>query len=235
MLLPAIMRFFPTSRQSNRSGLSMIEVLIVVAILGILFVIVMTYLNNTGLPRARDAERKDDLHEIKIAFEEYYNDNGCYPPQELLKNCGSSDLSPYINELPCDPLTEDPYVYVPHPSESDTCGGYRVYSPIEWSGDPVIEDLGCVDGCGLTNAYVVNYGINTWDGEDYQYGISEGVPIGSPVGDPELSSGYCCAEPDADPPAQCQAWDEGSGACDGQGPFETEGLCYENSNCEERN
>lgn len=212
------------SRPSKVNGISMIEVLLVVAILAILFLIAMRYLGSNNLPKARDAKRKDDLQKIKIAYEEYYNDNSCYPPATILSNCGGSELSPYLRVVPCDPLTKDPYVYAPYPSSENTCGGYRVYSPMEWRGDPVIEELGCVGGCGLFDEHLTYYGITRWDLDDYQYGISEGVPVGYTEGNAALLSGYCCEVPGDD----CQAWnwENAPTGCGGLGPYATLDQCY---------
>jgi len=193
----------------------LIEVIIIVALLAILAIIAFQYLNAGAMKKARDAERKDDLHRIKVAFEEYYSDNGCYPPPEILVNCSSSDLSPYINQVPCDPATGEPYIYLPHPSTSNTCGGFRVFAPMEWSGDPVIETLGCVGGCGLSEDHLDYYVIRRWQPEDYQYGVSEGVPVAMAAGDPGLTSGYCCnnATPSEDP---CVWFNmAGGGVCNG--------------------
>jgi hypothetical protein len=59
--------------------------------------------------KGRDAKRREDLHRIRNAFEEYYNDNGCFPSGDILADCGSENLSPYLSEIPCDPETKEPY------------------------------------------------------------------------------------------------------------------------------
>lgn len=79
-------------------------------------VMIIGIFNAIGIQnKARDAQRKKDLNRIKIAFEEYYNDKGCYP-NSILKtklvdklNCGSSSVFvPYLTPWPCDPNGE-PY------------------------------------------------------------------------------------------------------------------------------
>ena len=54
----------------------MIELLVVVAILAILMVVAMMGWR-TQTVKAKDAKRKDDLYRLKVAFEDYYNDNEC--------------------------------------------------------------------------------------------------------------------------------------------------------------
>lgn len=140
----------------------MIELLIVIAVVAFLLLI-LYLLSQTQLGRSRDAVRKADLERIKIAFEDYYNDNGCYPDADVLQDCRGTSFQPYLPLIPCDPLTKQPYIYVPY--EENQCGGYRVYSILEDQNDPQIVQLGC-DGplaCGI--------------GEPYWYGIAAGIPV----------------------------------------------------------
>jgi general secretion pathway protein G len=159
---------FPT--RSASLGFSLIEVLIVVTILAILLIVFFLSMR-TQLTRSRDTRRKADLEKIKVAFENYYNDNGCYPSEDILDECRGSQLSPYLSEVPCDPEGETPYLYVP--ISGDECGGYRLFTRLQYDADPVIAELGCDDECGC------GYG------PEYNYGVSAGVP---------LSSGSCMVE-----------------------------------------
>ncbi|MDB5254791.1 MAG: fimbrial protein pilin [Candidatus Nomurabacteria bacterium] len=63
----------------KQQGFTLIELLVVIAIIGILASVILASLNSARL-KARDAKRMSDLHEIQIALESYYNDNGFYPP-----------------------------------------------------------------------------------------------------------------------------------------------------------
>lgn len=113
--------------------------------------------------RARDARRKADLEKIRISFEDYYNDHGCYPPADILTNCRGEQLQPYLVHIPCDPFTHNPYVYLPH--EGNQCKGYRVLAALEDDRDPVVGELGCDTSCGC------GYG------DEYNYGISSGMSL----------------------------------------------------------
>lgn len=56
------------------------EIIIVIAILGILGVVLLVLFNPwTQIGKAHDARRKDDLSKLRNALEDYYNDKGCYP------------------------------------------------------------------------------------------------------------------------------------------------------------
>lgn len=154
----------------------MIEILIVLAILAILMILFLLVFR-TQLARGRDARRKSDLEKIKIAFEEYFNDNGCYPPADILNNCGGDELRPYLDRIPCDPFTRQSYIYIPEPGA--TCSGYRLFTSLEDGNDPAIGRIGCDSqvGCGF--------------GADWNYGVSAGVPL---VGSPGLDDNtYACA------------------------------------------
>lgn len=139
----------------------MIELLVVLAILALAAVFILLMVQ-TQTGRGRDARRKADLEKIKVAFEEYFNDEGCYPPADILDNCGGPELEPYLDRIPCDPFTQESYVYLP---EGGGCSGYRLFSALEDTNDPQIARLGCdgPSGCGFA--------------ADYNYGISVGVPL----------------------------------------------------------
>lgn len=138
----------------------MIELLIVVAILGILlFLLIFTTFRQVS--KGRDGKRKADLEKIKVAFEDYYNDNNCYPlPEDWVEyECDSADFKPYLNTIPCDPLTKELYLYIP--SEDWVCNGYRMLAKLENADDPSVTGVGCdpTGGCGYAEDGAYNYGV----------------------------------------------------------------------------
>lgn len=148
----------------SRRAFTIIELLIVIAILGILATMLM--MNYRGqVDRGMDVRRKTDLKKIAAAFEAYYNDKNCYPPATILQNCGGSELAPYLEKIPCDP-TNIPYVYVPVDA-SNVCGDFRIFGTLKDRSDTDIARLGCAGGCG--NGAPAGY----------NYGVSSGVPVGS--------------------------------------------------------
>jgi len=103
-----------------KKGVTLIELMVVMLILAILMVAMTAALNPANLiNKGKDATRKKDLKRIKIAFEEYYNDKGCFPSQAMIDElnsapCGSTGLY-QLNPWPCEPggghyriLTEPP-------------------------------------------------------------------------------------------------------------------------------
>ena len=166
-----------------QSGFSMIEVLIIATIIGILAILALTTLPKQ-ISKGRDGRRKSDLQKIKIAFENYYSDKDCYPPPEILDNCDSNDLAPYMASIPCDPL------YAPVGAACPTA--YRVFSNLESDLDPIIEELGCntANGCGAFAFFEAELGLAA---TEYDYGISEGVQLYDTDGDSPIGmSGFCC-------------------------------------------
>ena len=65
------------SKFSFREGFTLIELLVVIAIIGILSSVVLASLNSARA-KARDARRKSDLNQIRIALSMYYNGYGNY-------------------------------------------------------------------------------------------------------------------------------------------------------------
>lgn len=106
--MPSQSKGLPAKAAKLRAGFTLTELLIVVALIAILAVAgLIGY--RLQLSKSHDAIRKRDLNNIKIAFEHYFSDNGCYPPASILNNCGGAQLQPYLDKIPCDPETGAPY------------------------------------------------------------------------------------------------------------------------------
>src|SRR5665648_52491 len=98
--------------KKKSKGFTLIELLITCTILAILALLSFMAWQNQAA-KARDARRKADLKRLTIAFEDYYGDKESYPLANILINCNSKDLSPYLAEpMPCDPKTHLPYCYI---------------------------------------------------------------------------------------------------------------------------
>ena len=132
-----------------RKGFSLLEILIVIAILSLIMIIVMVNLRGQTA-KAFDAKRKTDLYKLHTALEEYANDHGSYPADSLITNCDGTDLAPSLGFIPCDPERQTPYGYF-----LSTTGGFRVCTQLSYTADPVIENSGCdgPEGCGLGGGY----------------------------------------------------------------------------------
>lgn len=139
-------------------GLTLIELLIVIALLGVLSLLTIGMVLNTQLIKGRDAKRKVDLQTYSMNFEEYYDTAGCYP--STLPPCRNALLfgsEIYIQNSPCDPRSQSQYSYI---NDASYCPNwYAIYTNLENENDVRIEEAGCVTGCGPDCAY--NYGVSS--------------------------------------------------------------------------
>jgi len=141
---------------AGRQGFTLIELLIVIAIIILLLIFVLINFQSQ-IAKANDAKRKSDLYVLHTAIEEYFNDHGVFPPQGKMSDCGGSDMTPYLKEIPCDPLNQSQYGYFLSPST----GGYRICATLADTTDPAIAAIGCNGDarCGLPGPY--NYCLAT--------------------------------------------------------------------------
>ena len=107
------------SQASNarKQGFTLIEILIVVAIIGILASVVLVGLGPLQR-QGRDARRISDLKQVQTGLELYYNRNGFYPTMSVTDQTGWSNLSSDligadigISNVPIEPNTSRSYLY----------------------------------------------------------------------------------------------------------------------------
>jgi prepilin-type N-terminal cleavage/methylation domain-containing protein len=114
------MKNFTLKNIRSHSGFTLIEILIVVAIIAILSSVVLVGLGPTQ-QSGRDARRLSDLHEIQTGLELYYSKCGFYPGNA---NCVSSTSVGYsgmssaltgsgigVSSVPQDPTAGHTYYY----------------------------------------------------------------------------------------------------------------------------
>ena len=93
-------------RNGKKSGFTLVELLVVLAILALLLTLaVPRYFN--GIERAKEATLRHDLNTLRESIDKYYADTGKYPT-------ALDDLvaRKYIRKLPIDPITEDSETWV---------------------------------------------------------------------------------------------------------------------------
>ena len=123
-------------------GFTLIEILIAVAIVAVLIGFIVP--NFLGIRiRARDTKRKSDLSQLQKAMELFRSDRDlpAYPDDTFMNglcnkcwtqnaDCGGNI---YMKKLPCDPQTQNQYIYVRNPGDSLR---YDISACLENQNDP---------------------------------------------------------------------------------------------------
>ncbi|OGG02705.1 hypothetical protein A2W14_07355 [Candidatus Gottesmanbacteria bacterium RBG_16_37_8] len=109
----------------QKKGFSLIELLVVISIMAILITIGITSLASVQR-KSRDAKRKSDLREIKIALEQYYSVCGFVYPTPVAEYydpivCWSPTTVGMLETMPTDPRTGGNYYC------GETCDEYGYY------------------------------------------------------------------------------------------------------------
>lgn len=167
----------------NSAGFTFMELLIILAVIGILTVGVISVVNPVAqFQKAQDAQRKSDLSQIQKALETFYQDYGKYPDMVDNKirrsdgsacsgnacaaDWGSSLWAPYMSTLPKDPSSSKNYVYyIPPDSNGQT---YYIYASL----DREKQDLQACFSNGSPCSSAVTYGVTTACGGNCNYGVS---------------------------------------------------------------
>jgi prepilin-type N-terminal cleavage/methylation domain-containing protein len=139
-------------KKMKKNGLSIIELLIAVTIVGLMTLLAI-WAFHLQIAKGRDAKRKADLAKLQKVLEDYFNDDGCYP-ESLTCN---QDFLPYLSAVPCDPVNDGRnHIYLYSVSSEGTCKRwYKIFTTLENSKDPIIKKIGCTfTTCGNFN-YVV--------------------------------------------------------------------------------
>jgi len=132
------------------SGFTLIEVLVVIAIIGILASIVLASLD-TSRKKGRDARRLSDIKQIQLALEVYYDQNNSFPPNiaSAANSCGAGitcasllTTPGYISVVPQDPSNQHDYDYVPYASTAapSTCISYHLGTSLEVNNTALQND-----------------------------------------------------------------------------------------------
>lgn len=145
----------------KRGGFTLIEMLVVIAIIGLLSSAVIVGLNDAR-SRARDARRIQDIRQIQNGLENYYAENASYP----------RDVYNAVPGLPFDPQGGQ-YAYIRKSSQSyilGTCLENKRPSFVQTVetrdqvgpiGSPLIPPPMCI--CSDENAYCVSIGLEEKD------------------------------------------------------------------------
>lgn len=127
-----VFRFILFIRSKKGSfGFTLIEFLVVVTIVGVLTAgTIYTFDPFSQLKRGKDAERRDDLAQIKNAVEAYYQDNNCYPTSIPFGSSWTSGSTVYMQKVPQDVTCASPsgycYQYITDTGAPNNCPQWNV-------------------------------------------------------------------------------------------------------------
>jgi general secretion pathway protein G len=123
------------TRRRRQGGFTLLELIIVVAIIGILATIAMPNLKD--MPRrANESVLKTNLRTLRDLIDQYYGDQGHYPPTlEVFVEKG------YLRTVPYDPMTKSNQTWVlvfEEPSEGEEA---PAETDVPEGGEPGIIDV----------------------------------------------------------------------------------------------
>jgi general secretion pathway protein G len=126
-------RTLAARRRAREAGFTLLELIIVIAVIGILATIAMPKLMGTP-KKAKEAVLRTDLRTFRDVLDQYYADKGKYPTSlEVLVEDG------YLRSIPIDPMTKSAETWVPQLEEPKVDAG----PPPETEGEqqPGIMDV----------------------------------------------------------------------------------------------
>ncbi|KKQ92408.1 MAG: General secretion pathway protein G [Candidatus Woesebacteria bacterium GW2011_GWA2_40_7] len=155
--------YIPSRFKIYEIGFTLVELLVVMAILGVLVTIALVSFRNSQA-RGRDAQRKSDLKQISSALELFYSDYGKYPddsggailacPYNTSTTCawGTGEFGDgktiYFKVMPKDPVSGQNYYY--RIADAPNGQKFQLFAYLENTQDPdlIIPPTGYLCGGG---------------------------------------------------------------------------------------
>lgn len=119
----------PRTLQRSRVGFTLIELVVVMAVIGLLLTIALPRYMHT-LDNGRSAVQRQNVATIRDAIDKFYGDMGRYPDalDELVTRR-------YLRDVPLDPVSEQRnWVVVPPPDSAQPGSVYDVHPAVDSEG-----------------------------------------------------------------------------------------------------
>jgi general secretion pathway protein G len=147
---PILMKFLNSnSYKKGQGGFTLMELLVVVAIMAILLAVIMVSVSSSR-QKGRDARRINDMRSISNALELYFAQNRTYPAGIPTGSAtlGLTALVPnYISAIPQDPSGTD-YWYTGLNGTPPSCNGYHLGVSLETNNTVLASDADFVSTTG---------------------------------------------------------------------------------------
>ena len=151
---------------NKEKGFTLVELLVVIAIIGVLATLLLLQLGGARA-KARDGKRISDISQLRVAIEQYFDDNsGTYPALSLYDV--SDPLRPYLGAgrmaTTTDPLDQVQYGYSSSPAVSGKIIRFQVWAELE-NGNPALKTDDDITTTGWTARSLGRMGVLTNGGD----------------------------------------------------------------------
>ncbi len=167
---------FELSHFSTPLGFTLVEMLVVLAILAIIASVLFATINPIGqIQKSNDANRKTDLESVQRALELYYQDTGKYPASSASYQIAPGGTAiawgnawgTYMSKLPTDPIAANKYVYFsPAAANGQT---YYLYANLQRGAN---DAQACNNGNACQSLSGGGFPASTSCGGTCNYGVS---------------------------------------------------------------